>query len=183
MAEMEIENQGRHDGEGFKELAVDLWDNKPLLIILLAGLAVVVYLIAKNRKSAIAAPGSTTPANPTGTQGTYLVVNDVPTPNVNVTVNGTTTTQSSGGTPPPVTKPPIGPLPPIHPGPIPGPVKPKPATRTVVVTPWPTQDSTLWGIAQHYGYGSNWQQIYNLNKSKIGSDPNLLHAGMVLTLP
>lgn len=193
---MQIENQGRHSGEGFGELAEDIWSNKPLLIVFAVGLFLVVYMIARN-KGTITAPNSGT-ANPAGSNGTYLIVNDIPVPNITIN-NPTPTTQ--GGNPPPRgifcqrgyhwdgTKcvpniiPTPGPPPVPVPVPPPPPPPPPPAERTVVVTPWPTQDSTLWGIAQHYDYGSNWQPIYQLNRQKIGPDPNLLHVGLVLTLP
>jgi len=43
---------------------------------------------------------------------------------------------------------------------------------------------TLWLIAQkQYGDGSRWPQIYEANKSVIGSNPNLIHPGMVLVIP
>lgn len=42
----------------------------------------------------------------------------------------------------------------------------------------------LWNIAKAAsGSGSNWKQLYDLNKSVIGSNPNLIKAGQVLTLP
>lgn len=181
MAEqLEIENQGRHDGEGFRELAGDLWSNKPLLFVFLAGIFIVVYLIARNKSNLIAAPGSTTNAATDSSNGSYLIVNDNQPPPVNVTVNSPPTSGGSGS------KPPVQPIGPI--------IGSNPITtsggsgssggskaRTVVVKPWPSQDSTIWGIAQHYGV--NEQALYSLNKSKIGSNPNLIHAGMVLTLP
>lgn len=183
MAGFEIENQGRHDGVGFRELADDIWSNKPLLIILAVGLFLVVYLVARNRNGAIKAPGSTTPTNPAGSNGTYLVVNDVQPPNVSVTVNNPNPTTQQTPPPPPVTTPPT---PPIGIKPIPSPIRPVPTPpkgtpRTVTVTHWPGQDSTIWGIAHHYHV--NEQALYNLNKAKIGDNPNLIHAGLVLTLP
>jgi len=94
----EIENQGRHSGEGFKELAEDLWQNKPLLIVLLAGLGLMIYLMARRGSSAIIAP--TTPTNPApgasspSAGGTLLqVLEEQPEPNVTVTVNTPTPTQ------------------------------------------------------------------------------------------
>lgn len=42
----------------------------------------------------------------------------------------------------------------------------------------------LWNIAKsQLGSGSRYTEIYNLNKSVIGSNPNLIYAGQVLTLP
>lgn len=43
---------------------------------------------------------------------------------------------------------------------------------------------SLWAIAQkHLGAGGKYAQIYELNKSVIGSDPDLIKPGQVLTLP
>ncbi|MCD8308885.1 MAG: LysM peptidoglycan-binding domain-containing protein [Clostridia bacterium] len=42
----------------------------------------------------------------------------------------------------------------------------------------------LWSIAKAYlGSGSKYTEIYELNKSVIGSNPNLIYAGQVLVLP
>ena len=42
----------------------------------------------------------------------------------------------------------------------------------------------LWNIAKKfYGSGSKYTIIYNANKSVIGSNPNLIYAGQVLTIP
>lgn len=42
----------------------------------------------------------------------------------------------------------------------------------------------LWNIAQKYlGNGARYTEIYALNKSVIGSNPNLIYAGQVLVLP
>ncbi|AHJ99301.1 LysM peptidoglycan-binding domain-containing protein [Hymenobacter swuensis] len=35
----------------------------------------------------------------------------------------------------------------------------------------------------HYGDGSKWHQIYEANKAIIGSDPDKIEVGQVLTLP
>lgn len=161
---MQIENQGHHDGEGFKEIALDLWDNKPLLIGLAAVLFVVVYLLAKNRAGVITAPGQTTPTNPTPTaaSGNYLIVNDVTPPNVAVTVNGTTS-GTTATPPPPTPGPPPKPI--LNPGPpvrLPGPIRPIPAQRTVHPQPWPGAQSTLSGIASANGISLG--QLENLNQ-------------------
>lgn len=43
---------------------------------------------------------------------------------------------------------------------------------------------SLFSIAQHfYGNGNDYMKIYNANKGKIGSNPSLIHAGTVLTIP
>lgn len=42
----------------------------------------------------------------------------------------------------------------------------------------------LWNIAKKFlGSGSRYTEIYNLNKGVIGSNPNLIYPGQVLTLP
>ncbi|WP_426493294.1 LysM peptidoglycan-binding domain-containing protein [Hymenobacter sp. 102] len=35
----------------------------------------------------------------------------------------------------------------------------------------------------HYGDGTKWHQIYEANKGVIGSDPDKIEVGQVLTLP
>lgn len=43
---------------------------------------------------------------------------------------------------------------------------------------------TLWAIAKKYlGSGARYPEIYNLNKGVIGSNPNLIKPGQVLTIP
>jgi len=45
-------------------------------------------------------------------------------------------------------------------------------------------EGSLWQIAQkEYGDGSKWQLIYEANRSTIGSNPNLIYAGMKLKVP
>jgi hypothetical protein len=54
------------------------------------------------------------------------------------------------------------------------------------VEKWTTVSTagSLWQIAQQeYGDGSKWQLIYDANKSTIGSNPNLIYAGMKLKVP
>lgn len=42
---------------------------------------------------------------------------------------------------------------------------------------------SLWAIAKRtYGDGSKWKELYTANKSVVGSNPNLIRAGEVLTL-
>src|SRR6202161_255255 len=59
-------------------------------------------------------------------------------------------------------------------------VKPAtPAARSYTVQP----GDTLYGIAQRYwGNGKYWPALYQANRSKI-SDPNLIYAGQVVTIP
>jgi len=60
----------------------------------------------------------------------------------------------------------------------PRPAPPPARTHTVV------RGNTLWGIAQkYYGKGSRWPEIYDANKSVIGSNPNIIIPGQVLTIP
>lgn len=43
---------------------------------------------------------------------------------------------------------------------------------------------SLWNIAKkYYGNGAKYTTIYNANKKVIGSNPNVIKAGMVLTIP
>lgn len=54
----------------------------------------------------------------------------------------------------------------------------KPKTYTV------KQGDCLWNIAKkYYGDGSLYTKIYNSNKKIIGSNPNLIYPGQVLTIP
>ena len=42
----------------------------------------------------------------------------------------------------------------------------------------------LWKIAQKfYGAGAQYTKIYEANKGTIGSNPNLIYPGQVLTIP
>lgn len=91
--------------------------------------------------------------------------------------------------PSPITPPKIkAPPPPNKPTPAPTkPASPPPPggkTTTVTVCPWPAWCGSLWGIAQHeWGDGNLWPNIYKANQAKIGSNPNLIHTGTVLTIP
>jgi len=90
-----------------------------------------------------------------------------------------------GGTPapPPVIAPPKAPPTPA-PTPPPKPPPPPPKQQTVTVCPWPQWCGSLSGIAKHvWGNGNLWPAIYAANKAKIGTNPNLIHTGMVLVIP
>ena len=55
-----------------------------------------------------------------------------------------------------------------------------PAAKTYTVK----SGDSLWKIAQStLGSGGRWQEIYDLNKSTIGSNPNLIYPGQVYNLP
>lgn len=68
----------------------------------------------------------------------------------------------------------------VAPAPAPAPKpapKPAPAPRTYTVK----SGDSLSGIAAHYGL--SWQALYNANKAHIGPNPNMIHVGLVLTIP
>jgi nucleoid-associated protein YgaU len=91
----------------------------------------------------------------------------------------------------PTPPPPAPPAPPPSP---PSPPAPAPQNqRWVIVTPWPTRFSTLWGIASWaYGRGADWPRIYNANAIGVrrpdGSNgmiknPNLIYTGWRIYVP
>jgi nucleoid-associated protein YgaU len=58
------------------------------------------------------------------------------------------------------------------------PAAPKKTAYTVV------RGDCLWNIAKKFlGAGSRYMEIYNANKSVIGSNPSLIYAGQVFTIP
>lgn len=60
------------------------------------------------------------------------------------------------------------------------PGKPEQTSKTYIVKP----GDCLWNIAKAiYGKGSDYTKIYNANKGVIGSNPNLIYAGQVFTIP
>ena len=60
------------------------------------------------------------------------------------------------------------------------PGKPEQTSKTYTVKP----GDCLWNIARAiYGKGSDYTKIYNANKGVIGSNPNLIYAGQVFTIP
>lgn len=57
---------------------------------------------------------------------------------------------------------------------------PEQTSKTYTVKP----GDCLWNIAKkRYGKGSDYTKIYNANKGVIGSNPNLIYAGQVFTIP
>lgn len=57
---------------------------------------------------------------------------------------------------------------------------PEQTSKTYTVKP----GDCLWNIAKAiYGKGSDYTKIYNANKGVIGSNPNLIYAGQVFTIP
>lgn len=57
---------------------------------------------------------------------------------------------------------------------------PEQTSKTYTVKP----GDCLWNIAKKfYGKGSDYTKIYNANKGKIGSNPNLIYPGQVFTIP
>lgn len=60
-----------------------------------------------------------------------------------------------------------------------------PATEAANATTYTVKSGdSLWKIAQkNLGSGSRWQEIYDLNKSVIGSNPNLIYPGQVYNMP
>lgn len=69
----------------------------------------------------------------------------------------------------------VQPAPKPNPTPTPAPKPSSGGTYTV------RSGDTLSGIAGKYGLG--WQALYDANRGAIGSDPNRIHAGLVLTIP
>jgi hypothetical protein len=59
----------------------------------------------------------------------------------------------------------------------------RPPQRTWIVGRWPSWDSTLYGLANHfYGKGEDWPRIFNANRNVL-ANPNELNPGMVLIIP
>lgn len=163
-----------------KNIWRELWNNKPILVTLVVFLGVIIYFAwqsiqANNQPTQVQqAPTGTMPEG----QAPPIIIQPAP---VQILPGG-------GGSPIPIPVPP-----PTNQPPVPNPpgVQPpsgvgaqQPPKRTVTVTPWPTQNSTLWGIAQSvYGDGTKWPQIYAANKAAIGNNPNLIYAGTKLVIP
>ena len=66
----------------------------------------------------------------------------------------------------------------------PAPATPAPAAAPTGDTYTVVSGDSLSKIAtHHYGDAAKWHQIYEANKDLIGSNPNLIQVGQVLTLP
>ena len=64
-----------------------------------------------------------------------------------------------------------------HGGPVPVPT-PHPSTQYTV-----RRGDSLWSIAQRFlGNGANWRQLYQRNRGVVGSNPNLIYPGEVLSI-
>lgn len=155
------------------QILKDLWADKPVFFTVVAAIAGLLFLLWKNSQgSAITAAAATSNMQPDVSGSTlveYSYYNNTPVSNVtNTTVPATSSTPVASA--PGIAKPSTG--------------KPAPSHHTVTVTPWPSKNSTLYGIAQSvYGNGNLWPKIYQANKQKIGGNPNLIFAGTVLTIP
>lgn len=83
------------------------------------------------------------------------------------------------GTPvavPPAAAPVSSPVPYVH---HPAPVPQEAAERVYAVQ----RGDTLWSIAQdHLGTGTDWPQLYTMNRETIGGNPNIIRAGEKLKL-
>lgn len=61
---------------------------------------------------------------------------------------------------------------------------PRPDTKPVPAMYAVKPGESLWSIAKlNFGDGSKWNEIYALNKDKIGPDPNLITPGLDLVMP
>lgn len=140
------------------------------------------YVFARRYRNAAAAakaPASTTQ----GPTSDYPLVIPLPGP-PGQSVKGDPGAPGAPGkdAPPPVPSPipappPVQtPAPPPPPTPQPG---PPPSTKYTVVP-----GDSLWRIASNfYGNGALWPQIYAANREAVGSNPNLIHPGLELTIP
>ena len=164
-----------------KRLWSDLYENKPLFFAVIAVVIFLLYLFWKNIQSnnqptpQVLTDGTTAQGGTPATTPVEIVKSIV------MNITNPTQISPSTGNPPPANVPPAAKSTPIvaQPSGTPQPT----VARTVTVTPWPSQNSTLFGIAQsQYGNGSLWPKIYQANKNQI-KDPNLIYAGQKLVIP
>jgi nucleoid-associated protein YgaU len=73
----------------------------------------------------------------------------------------------------------VAPKPAPHPAPRPAPKPKAPAATRYTVKP----GDSLSAIAQRFYGTMNWQKIYAANRGVVGSNPNLIRPGEVLTIP
>src|SRR6185437_4589017 len=87
--------------------------------------------------------------------------------------------QPASGTDGAALQPPQGPPPQISPASV------EPNTASAAANEYTVQKGdSLWQIAaQQLGDGSKWQEIYNLNQSAIGNNPNDIQIGTQLKIP
>lgn len=166
-----------------KRLWSDLYENKPLFFAVIAVLVFLIWMFLRNisgnnaaaSTQAVLSDGTMASGGEQATtpvEKTLQIINNIITP---------TPVSQSTGNPPPANVPPaaITTPTPVKPSGTPQPT----AARTVMVTAWPSQNSTLFGIAQaSYGNGNLWPKIYDANKNQI-KNPNLIYAGQTLTIP
>lgn len=95
------------------------------------------------------------------------VTSHTPTPHVSISAPSPHVTPTVHPTP----KPPSHKLPPIL-------RKPAHHAKRYVVK----AGDNLWAIAQHFHIKGGWPQLYHLNMKAVGSNPNLIHVGLHLTL-
>lgn len=176
------------------------------------------YAVSRYRASKTASQQSTTPttgsaAQPASGGPEYIIENNLPwqTPAsspVNVSVSGSPVVlPPSTGPQPPTTAPP-----PIQSGPVttpggppatpPGssPIQPPPAAPVASAPSSPIAHKVVSGdnltkIAEEYGYGTNWQAIWNFNvgpssphsaaakATLVKQGPNLIYAGQTIYIP
>lgn len=155
------------------------WYEHPTLIV---GLGLVLFLVIAamiNRKISTQNGGTVTPVSMVLPLSDTTGLSTFSYNNVSDSNNPVTNITNNPGTPVTPIGPPIVPPRQIHP-------TSSPTTKgsTVTVEAWPNHLSTLWGIAANsYGNGALWPAIYQANKQKIGSNPDLLYAGTQLYIP
>lgn len=123
-----------------------------------------------------------------GRQPTTTPTSTLVAPASTTTSTTTTTTTTTASTPAPSTAPPAYPAPPAPPAP---PLPPPPMPVTPVEQHVVETGDCLWSIARHRlgaaatntAVDAGWRAIYAANRAAVGDDPNLIHPGLVLTLP
>lgn len=160
----------------------------------------IIYIFMKKKQGSSPATGQATPGQTTGVQNVPDIILQNYQGSNTQTVGPTTVNTTEPPVVPPSQPPPIkdpGPPPDNDTPPPPGkkpPAKPpakKPAAKYQWVTvgrwtsvpgkknlaPW---NSTLWGIATHYGVKGGYQELAKLNGI---ANPNLIHPGQKIKVP